>query len=122
MRLSRVYAVFCVLFFFFNDTATTEIYTLSLHDALPIYPEDDEAMNRRQAQRLKDLGDYVHSQGQKFMFELLVPMTKDQHDRLEGDQHLFDHDLRPSLMIGAIKELQGYGVEPDVWKIEGLDR
>ena len=28
---------FLVLFFFFNDTATTEIYTLSLHDALPIY-------------------------------------------------------------------------------------
>src|SRR5258708_25173638 len=27
------------LFFFFNDTATTEIYTLSLHDALPIYPD-----------------------------------------------------------------------------------
>src|SRR2546430_7693160 len=27
-----------VVFFFFNDTATTEIYTLSLHDALPIYP------------------------------------------------------------------------------------
>ena len=26
----------CVIFFFFNDTATTEIYTLSLHDALPI--------------------------------------------------------------------------------------
>src|SRR5476649_3104753 len=29
-------SVFCLLFFFFNDTATTEIYTLSLHDALPI--------------------------------------------------------------------------------------
>src|SRR5258708_18466977 len=29
----------CFIFFFFNDTATTEIYTLSLHDALPIYPE-----------------------------------------------------------------------------------
>src|SRR5258708_38086895 len=28
----------CFSFFFFNDTATTEIYTLSLHDALPIYP------------------------------------------------------------------------------------
>src|SRR2546426_12723602 len=27
-----------LFFFFFNDTATTEIYTLSLHDALPIYP------------------------------------------------------------------------------------
>src|SRR5256885_11884233 len=28
--------LFCAVFFFFNDTATTEIYTLSLHDALPI--------------------------------------------------------------------------------------
>src|SRR5437016_7806261 len=32
-------SVLCSYFFFFNDTATTEIYTLSLHDALPIYPE-----------------------------------------------------------------------------------
>src|SRR2546429_9458657 len=29
--------MFILFFFFFNDTATTEIYTLSLHDALPIY-------------------------------------------------------------------------------------
>src|SRR2546430_14535836 len=34
-------------FFFFNDTATTEIYTLSLHDALPIY-------RRRRDRRLRD--------------------------------------------------------------------
>src|SRR2546423_15453764 len=34
-----IYAVHVIiLFFFFNDTATTEIYTLSLHDALPISP------------------------------------------------------------------------------------
>src|SRR5688572_31481023 len=31
-----VFSLFFVFFFFFNDTATTEIYTLSLHDALPI--------------------------------------------------------------------------------------
>jgi 5-dehydro-2-deoxygluconokinase len=85
-------------------------------------PEGDEAMNRRQAARLKDLGDYAHKNGHYFMFELLVPMTPDQHDRLEGDQHLYDLHLRPSLMIAAIKELQAAGVEPDVWKIEGLDR
>ena len=30
--------IWCCFFFFFNDTATTEIYTLSLHDALPIFP------------------------------------------------------------------------------------
>src|SRR3712207_7867257 len=34
-----------VFFFFFNDTATTEIYTLSLHDALPIY--DDHLRRHR---------------------------------------------------------------------------
>src|SRR5260370_39372734 len=34
--------LFFFFFFFFNDTATTEIYTLSLHDALPIYPWDLE--------------------------------------------------------------------------------
>src|SRR5256885_8803089 len=31
-----------IFFFFFNDTATTEIYTLSLHDALPIYPANPD--------------------------------------------------------------------------------
>src|SRR2546422_11559326 len=36
---------FC-FFFFFNDTATTEIYTLSLHDALPIYREAPEPRRR----------------------------------------------------------------------------
>src|SRR5256885_8508221 len=39
-----------VFFFFFNDTATTEIYTLSLHDALPIYQQDRrirDAVGRR---------------------------------------------------------------------------
>jgi len=37
-------SVFSVLFFFFfNDTATTEIYTLSLHDALPICGDKDLA-------------------------------------------------------------------------------
>src|SRR5438874_13492407 len=33
----------CILTFFFNDTATTEIYTLSLHDALPIWSRTSTA-------------------------------------------------------------------------------
>src|SRR3712207_7019018 len=36
-----------VMFFFFNDTATTEIYTLSLHDALPIFRRPSRAARRR---------------------------------------------------------------------------
>jgi myo-inositol catabolism protein IolC len=84
--------------------------------------ESDEAMNRRQAARLKEVSDYCHRTGRRFLFELLVPMTPEQSDRLEGSQHLYDQHLRPSLMIAAIKELQQAGVEPDVWKVEGLDR
>src|SRR2546425_5105127 len=38
----------CFFFFFFNDTATTEIYTLSLHDALPISPERDDGAHARE--------------------------------------------------------------------------
>src|SRR5258708_30464745 len=37
----------CSFFFFFNDTATTEIYTLSLHDALPILDRHREAPRHR---------------------------------------------------------------------------
>jgi len=85
-------------------------------------PEDDEEMNRRQAARLKLLSDYCHSHGSYYMFELLVPPTHEQTDRLDGDQEAFDNDLRPSLMMESIKELQMSGVEPDVWKIEGLER
>ena len=84
-------------------------------------PEGDEALNRRQAGRLQKLSDYLHNYGHLFMFELLVPPTTEQLDRLENDHNLYDQDLRPSLMLGTIKELQNAGVEPDVWKIEGLD-
>src|SRR3712207_9510786 len=43
-----IFALF-LFFFFFNDTATTEIYTLSLHDALPICPPPGEAGRERRA-------------------------------------------------------------------------
>src|SRR3712207_8509726 len=43
--------------FFFNDTASTEIYTLSLHDALPIcYQDDDEAMHLRRLRQANLMG------------------------------------------------------------------
>jgi len=85
-------------------------------------PEGDDAMNRRQAWRLKELSDYCHQQGYRFMVELLVPMTPEQSGRLGGDHRRYDRDLRPSLMTATIKQLQQFGVEPDVWKLEGLYR
>jgi len=86
-------------------------------------PEGDQELNRRQSARLKRLSDYLHGSGQSlFMFELMVPPEKSQIDELKGDKKAYDLELRPSLMVQAIQELQEAQVEPDVWKIEGLDR
>jgi len=86
-------------------------------------PEGDTSLNQRQAARLKRLSDYIHDQSQsRFMFELLVPAEKAQLDRLKGDKKAYDLELRPGLMVQAVEQLQDAGVEPDIWKIEGLDR
>jgi myo-inositol catabolism protein IolC len=85
-------------------------------------PEGDRALNQRQASRLKRLSDYLHGSGRMLMFELLVPATKAQLDHVNGDKKAYDRELRPGLMVQAIRQLQDSGVESDVWKIEGLDR
>lgn len=84
-------------------------------------PEGDGAMNERQAERLSRLTDWLHERGGKLLFELLVPPEEAQLGQVGGDLERFDRELRPELMRRAIVELQGAGVEPDVWKIEGLD-
>jgi len=86
-------------------------------------PEGDPDMNRRQASQLKRLSDYLHNKSDShFMFELLVPAVQAQLARLNGDKKTYDLQLRPKLMVQTILQLQDAGVEPDVWKIEGLDR
>lgn len=86
-------------------------------------PAGDPVLNQRQTARLKKLSDYLHSQSEsRFMFELLVPAEPTQLDQLKGDKKAYDLELRPKLMVQTITQLQAAGVEPDVWKIEGLDR
>ena len=85
-------------------------------------PEGDRTLNGRQGIRLKKLSDYLHGTSRLFMFELLVPPEQAQLDRVKGDRTAYDLQLRPGLMAQAIHQLQDAGVEPDVWKIEGLDR
>jgi len=85
-------------------------------------PVGDGAMNERQTERLRELSDWLHERGRKFLFELLVPPTKEQLATVSDDPDRFDKELRPQLMLAAIAELQQSGVEPDVWKIEGIDR
>ena len=85
-------------------------------------PEGEPALNQRQTARLKQLSDYCRAADQRFMFELLVPATKAQMDRVHDDKQTYDRRIRPELMLQTIRTLQDAGVEPDIWKIEGLDR
>src|SRR3954463_11601622 len=85
-------------------------------------PDDpDTDMNKRQLERLKRLSDWLQQHDRKFLFELLVPATDDQLARADGDTDRYDAELRPELMRRAIEDIQGAGIEVDIWKIEGVD-
>ena len=84
-------------------------------------PEGDKEMNERQTARLRRLSEWLHERRRKFLFELLVPAEPSQLERFEGDEDRYDSELRPELMMEAILQLQNGGVEPDIWKIEGID-
>ena len=83
-------------------------------------PEGDAALNARQTARLRQLSAYCQKVGQLFMFELLIPGTPQQLARVHGQSDDYDLQIRPELLITTIKTMQDAGVEPDVWKIEGL--
>jgi myo-inositol catabolism protein IolC len=84
-------------------------------------PEGDADMNERQLGRLKELADWLHANDRKFLFELLVPAEPAQLESVGGDTDRYDAELRPKLMKQAIKDIQDFGIEVDVWKIEGVD-
>jgi myo-inositol catabolism protein IolC len=84
-------------------------------------PEGDPELNQRQLERLKRLGDWLHEHDRKFLFELLVPAEKDQLESVGGDTDRYDAELRPELMRRTIEQIQDFGAEVDIWKIEGVD-
>jgi myo-inositol catabolism protein IolC len=84
-------------------------------------PEGDADANKTQLEKLKRLADWLHDHDRKFLFELLVPAEPAQLEAAGGDTDRFDAELRPELMRRAIQEIQDFGVEVDIWKIEGVD-
>lgn len=102
--------------------AHIEKYKPQFTKALVRYnPENDAEINRRSSEQLKILSDYSHERGYKFLIEPLVPATENQLNLAGGDKAKYDQELRPDLTVRMIKELQDAGVEPDIWKIEGLN-
>jgi len=84
-------------------------------------PEADKEMNARQAARLAELSKYLETKQNKYLFELLVIATDAQLKKAGGNQDKYDQEIRPELMVQAIKEIQEAGNNPDIWKLEGLD-
>ncbi len=85
-------------------------------------PEGEKELNKRQLERLKMASDFSKKIGKKFIFELLVPPEEKQLQKFDGNREKFDFELRPKLMVDAIKQIQNFGVEPDVWKLEGVEK
>jgi myo-inositol catabolism protein IolC len=83
-------------------------------------PEGDASLNQRQLQRLKTLNDYLQRTGKPFLFELIVPATPLQMSKIGGSKETFDQEIRPKLMVESLKAIQDAGVEPSVWKLEGV--
>lgn len=85
-------------------------------------PADAPDAKAEQAERLVRLSDWLHVRDRQFLFELLVPATERQLELAGGDPAAYDAEIRPALTLEAIAEIQDAGIEPDIWKIEGLDR
>jgi myo-inositol catabolism protein IolC len=84
-------------------------------------PNGDEKLNKRQIEKLAKLSKYLKNQETEFLLEVLVPATDKQLNKATSKQK-YDLNMRPRLTLKAIKELQKGGVDPTIWKIEGLDK
>lgn len=83
----------------------------------PADSADDTAL---QLAGLAALSKLLIEHGRAFIYELLVPATEEQLRRV-GSQQAYDRDLRPELVVRVIAMNQQAGVEPTLWKIEGLE-
>lgn len=72
-------------------------------------------------ERLARLTGWARSHAYPVLLELVVPPEPSDVQE-PGRRERFDRDVRPGLMVEVMARLQDMGVEPDVWKVEGLDR
>jgi myo-inositol catabolism protein IolC len=84
-------------------------------------PALPEAQRREQLRQLGVVSAALRTVGIRLIYELLVPPTDIQHDVVGGDLEAFDRDLRPELVGQLIADNHDAGVEPALWKVEGLE-
>lgn len=83
-------------------------------------PAGNLTLNKQSLENLELLSSFAHEHGYKFLIEPLIPATPEQLVEVHDNQHSYDTNLRPHLTVQMIHEMYAHGIEPDVWKIEGL--
>ena len=83
-------------------------------------PADDASTRATQIERLARISDWAKQVGRQWLFELLVPPTRQQLAQYD-DQYRFDVQARPSLTAQAITAMTEGGVHPTVWKLKGYE-
>ena len=84
----------------------------------PAFPH---GLREQQLRALRDVSDALRGRGVPLLYELLVPATSGQLAAAGAKPETYDRDLRPGLVTRVIADNQAAGVEPAIWKVEGLD-
>lgn len=84
-------------------------------------PGFDEADRRAQMSTVATVSTWARTAGRPMIVELLIPATDADLASVGGNALRYDRELRPRLTIQVIRELQDAGVEPALWKVEGLE-
>jgi myo-inositol catabolism protein IolC len=84
-------------------------------------PEFDAAQREGQLSQLAQVVTGLREAGVPLLYELLVPATDAQLERAGGDAGVYDRDIRPGLVVNVIADNQAHGIEPALWKVEGLE-
>jgi myo-inositol catabolism protein IolC len=84
-------------------------------------PDFDVDDRRGQLERLAQVCVGLREVGVPLIYELLVPATDAQLAQVDGDSDRYDRERRPALVAQVIADNQAAGVEPALWKVEGLD-
>jgi myo-inositol catabolism protein IolC len=84
-------------------------------------PDFDVGDRERQLGRLAQVSTALRGAGVPLLYELLVPATDAQLDQAGRDVGRYDHDIRPGQVARVIADNQAHGVEPALWKVEGLE-
>jgi len=85
--------------------------------------DNPQASSNRMLQfdRLITVSQVLRASGRSFLIELLVPATPTQRESVGSDALRYDRELRAGLTVQVIEQMQDDGIEPDIWKVEGLE-